>query len=101
MPKTNNGSSGWKTKHNQYYAFELLLQTSQHSKVVRVTDCKTEGAGSIPDGIATVFAAYADYQRTIKGSLQEPFKVLLRTLFFWECGFNCLDIYSRAIKWIA
>ena len=39
-------------------------------------DCKTEGAGSIPDGIATVFALYADYQRTIKGSLQEPFKIL-------------------------
>ena len=44
--------------------------------MVRVTDCITEGAGSIPDGIATVFALYADYQRTIKGSLQEPFKVL-------------------------
>ena len=24
--------------------------------MVRVTDCKTEGAGLIPDGIATVFA---------------------------------------------
>ena len=44
--------------------------------MVRVTDCKTEGAGSIPDGIATVFALCADSQRTIKGSLQEPFKVL-------------------------
>ena len=44
--------------------------------MVRVTDYKTEGAGSILDGIATAFALYADYQRTIKGSLQEPFKVL-------------------------
>ena len=52
------------------------MQTSQHSLVVRVKDCKTEGAGSIPDAIATVFALYADYQRTIKGPLQEPFKVL-------------------------
>ena len=43
--------------------------------MVRVTDCKTEVAGSIPDGVATAFALYADNQRTIKGSLQEPFKV--------------------------
>ena len=44
--------------------------------MVRVTDCKTEGAGSIPVVIATVVALYANYQRAIKGSLQEPFKVL-------------------------
>ena len=56
--------------------FEFLLQTSLHSLVVIVTNSKTEGAGSIPDAIATVFALYADYQRTMKGSLQEPFKVL-------------------------
>ena len=41
--------------------------------MVRVTDCKTEGAGSIPDGIATVFPLYADYERTIKSSLQFKF----------------------------
>ena len=32
------------------------MQTSQHSPVVRMTDSKTEGAGSIPDVIVTVFA---------------------------------------------
>ena len=83
--------------------------------MVRVTDCKPESASSIPDGIATVFALYADYQRNIKGSwgtvpprtiskgfhleslkvpaerwAEEPFKVLLRTLFFWECTCACM-----------
>ena len=33
------------------------LLNSQHSLVVRVMDCKTEGAVSIPDGLATVFAS--------------------------------------------
>ena len=31
------------------------MQTSQHILEIRMTDCKTESGGSIPDGIATVF----------------------------------------------
>ena len=46
--------------------------------MVRVTDCKTEGAGSIPDGIATVYALlrrlakhhWRFFARTLYGSLE-------------------------------
>ena len=39
-------------------------------------DCKTEGAGLLPDEIANIFALIRRLQRTMKGSLQEPFMVL-------------------------
>ena len=79
-----------------------------------MTDCKAEGAGSIPDGIVNVFALIHQlpknhtrfFARTFYGSsekvppggfyleplkipverwAEEPFKILLRTYFFWEC----------------
>ena len=34
--------------------------------MVRVTDCKTEGAGSIPDGIAAVFALIRPLLKNLK-----------------------------------
>ena len=46
----------------------LLLQASRHSLLVRMTNCKTEGAGIIPYAFAKVFALMADYQRIKKGS---------------------------------
>ena len=44
--------------------------------MVRVTVYKTEGAGSIPDGIATAFALILRLPKNNKSSLQEPFMVL-------------------------